>query len=139
MSKIKAVATRTMPKDLLDYLDSEVFARLLLTTVCGEQLRIPNVLARPAGHFVQQFDPSIEVNGQWGIELTLSKVSVRDGRFFAGALEVMKALLGDAIKTYVPKGRRVQIFCVIATDIPVSGTGSTLFEMEDEVWIDGEA
>lgn len=139
MSKFKAVATRTMPQNLLEYLDSEVFARVLLTQVLGDQLRVPQPTSRPAGHYVQELDRSVEVDGHWGIELTLSKVSVRDGRYFAGALDVMKTLVSEVVRTYVSKGRMVQVFCVIATDTPVPGTSSTLFEMSGEVWIEGQA
>jgi hypothetical protein len=138
VSKFKAVATRSLPQDLLAYLDSEDFARRLLIKVLGEQLHVPNPLSHPAAHYVQQLDPAIEVDGKQGIELTLSKISVRDGRNFGKALEAMKDLLIQAIKNFVPVGKSVQIFCVIATDAPVYNTSSTLFEMEEEMWIDGE-
>lgn len=139
MSKFKLVPSRKLPKGFLEYLDSEEFAIELLTRVLGHQLRVENPLNRPAEHYVQELDKSITVHGNVGIELTLSKVSVMDGRYFGGALDEMIAILTEAVKKFTPKGQEVQIFCVIATNIPVPGTDTTLFEMSDGVWVKGEA
>ncbi len=139
MSKFKPVATDNLPADLLAYLDSENFARMLLADVLGGALNITNALDRPAEHYVQKHDPAISVNGHRGIELTLSKISVGDGRDFGKALKSMQGVLTWVIQRFVPRGERVQVFCVIATDTPVYHTSSTLFEMKEAVWAEGGA
>lgn len=128
-----------MPQEFLDYLNSEEFAGTLLHNVLKEQLLIDDATSRPAGHYVQQFDPAISVDNYWGVELTLSKISVRDGRNFGGALKAMEEVLTNAVKRFIPEGKLVQIFCIIATDAPVYGTNSTLFEMDEEIWVTGAA
>ena len=138
MSKFKLVATETLPSELLEYLDSTDFAEMILARVLGRYMGIDKPWEKPAEHFVQQLDPAVEVNNKWGLELTLSKISVRDGRNFAGALREMQDILTEVVERFIPKGMRVQIFCVIATDIPVLGTNSTLYEMPDAIWVEGK-
>jgi hypothetical protein len=139
MSKFKPVATDNLPAELLAYLDTEDFARALLSEVLSATLNVDDIFNRPAEHYVQKHDPAISVNGHRGIELTLSKISVGDGRYFGKALEAMQEVLSWVIMRFVPRGEHVQIFCVISTDAPVYGTSSTLFEMEKAVWIEGGA
>jgi hypothetical protein len=74
----------------------------------------------------------------FGIEFTLSKVSVLDGRFFKGALKAMEQILTEAIERFCDSTTEVQIFCIIQTDTPVPGTSSTLFEMEEARWVRGK-
>lgn len=138
MSKFKLVATESLPRELLEYLDSTDFAEMLLARVLGRHMNVDRPWEKPAEHFVQQLDPAIEVDGRWGLELTLSKISVRDGRNFAGALLEMQELLTEVVERFVPKSLRVQIYCVIATDIPVLGTNSTLYEMPEATWVEGK-
>lgn len=138
MSKFKLVATETLPRELLEYLDSNDFAEMLLARVLGRYMGINRPWEKPAEHFVQRLDPAIEVDGRWGLELTLSKISVRDGRNFAGALREMQDILTEVVERFIPKDMRAQIFCVIATDIPVLGTNSTLYEMHEAVWAEGK-
>lgn len=86
---------------------------------------------------MQKYDPLTDDGEGWGIELTLSKVSVRRGRNFEGALIEMRNILTELVEGFITIGEMVQIYCVIATDIPVYGTNSTLYEMAEAVWVEG--
>jgi hypothetical protein len=139
MSKFKAAHSQNLPRSLADHLGSAEFALLLLDEVLATELRIENPAERPAEHIVQVPDATVQVREHvFGIELTLSKVSVRDGRFFKGALLAMERLLIEAVEDHCDPNTAVQIFCVIQTDTPVPGTTSTLFEMEEARWIRGK-
>lgn len=139
MSKFKAAHSQNLPRRLAIHLASPQFAAQLLTEVLGTELRIDHPTERPAEHFVQVPDETIAIEEKtFGIELTLSKVSVRDGRFFGGALAAMERLLIEAIEQFCPPHVRVQIFCLIQTDTPVPGTHSTLFEMKEARWVCGK-
>lgn len=138
MSKFKAAFTETLPKALAFHLGSREFARRLKKEVLGTELRV-DTTRRPSEHFVQKPDEIIEdEEGVFGIELTLSKVSVKDGRFFRGALTAMERVLTEAIESLCDDTVCVQIFCVIQTDVPVPGTSSTLFEADEAIWVRGK-
>ena len=139
MSKFKATATEHLPGNLAEYLSSTNFSRRLLKEVLGAELRVKNPLMRPAEHYMQRPDFSVAAEeNYWGVELALTKVSVLDGRHFAGALDAMVRILREAIHEHVPVGTHIQIYCVIATDVPVPGRSTTLFEMEQAIWEEGQ-
>lgn len=137
--KGKATVTATAPQALRDYLSSTQFRETFLREVVENALRVEGARGRPAEHFVQAADEMIPgTDGKFGLVLVLSGASVRDGRYFGGALKAMQSVAEEAIRRCVPEATGVQMFCQIATDVPVPGERSTLLESE-AVWIKGAA
>lgn len=139
MARFRGNLTRTAPPALLAYLNSTECADEIMQRVLGECFQVKDPIDRPAGHSYQEITSSVPTGkGEWGLWFSITHVSVKPGRNFPDALGELVQLLTRAVERFVPKGKRVQVYCQITTDQPVEGS-SNLFEMEEEVWIDGNA
>ena len=77
-----------------------------------------------------------------GVEVTLSKVSVNERRApidFRRALQAIQDFYRVLLSCNLPKGQQVQLFCVLALDVPVKFAGqeaTSLIELEP-IWVSG--
>ncbi len=143
--KLKAVATASMPEDFLVALDSSYVADAFREGVAVPHLHVDRASYGPATHYVQMTDLSIPTSdraGAWGVEVTLSKVSVNDsrsGQDFKRALGAVRDIYRELIETYLYSDQECQLFVVLALDdkIKVDGMQVSLLEL-DPVNIRGE-
>lgn len=140
--KLKAVVSRNLPPELLEALNSSEVADTFRDIVV-EYLNVRPSDFGPATHYVQETDMVVPMsNGQTGIEIMLSKVSLsprRSAQSFRDTLEAFKKFYIALIQRHLPEGEKTQLFCVLALDGPVKFPGeepTSLVELP-AVMVDG--
>jgi hypothetical protein len=124
--KLKATATRTLPRQILEALDSPEVVERFRNDVVLKHLHVSPQAFGPATHYVQATDLTIELEPGWfGIEASLTKVSanrLRSASDFENALRAVEKIYLDLIERLAPPGGiRIQLFCVLQLDKAVEG------------------
>lgn len=137
--KLKETHTNTLPQCAKDSICGLEFLREVMQKVHGEHLRVENPTSRPAEHYIQVGDESYELEPNcWGVAVDLTRASLKDGRFYTGAVETIYALYQRQLEQTLVVGQRVQLMCSVGLDKPAPGQDSTLIETKAG-WVEGKA
>lgn len=124
--KLKAAATRTLPKKLFEAFNSSPTADEF-KQIAVRHLRVRADDFGPATHFVQETDPTVpNSDGAMGVSVVWSQVSVNSRRApddFRAALRAVERYYYKLIAQYLIEGQEAQLFCVMALDMPVKFPG----------------